>query len=144
VIAVDTNILVYAHRKESPWHFKSKLALQTLFESHHHWAIAWSSVHEFLGVVTNSKFLKQPTPLALAFEQIEVWLGSGNLTLLSEGFDHLERLESLATHGGVSGGMIHDARIAAICLQHGVSELWTADRDFSRFPKLKTKNPLLG
>jgi predicted nucleic acid-binding protein len=40
--------------------------------------------------------------------------------------------------------MIHDARIAAICIQYGVSELWTADRDFSRFAGLKTRNPLIG
>ena len=144
MIAVDTNILVYAHRKESPWHLKSKLILQPLFDSRSQWAIAWSSVHEFLGVVTNSRFLKQPTPLASAFEQIEAWLGSGNLTFLTEGFDHLEILETLAVQGNISGGMIHDARIAAICLEHGVSELWTADRDFSRFPKLKTRNPLGG
>jgi uncharacterized protein len=52
-------------------------------------------------------------------------------------------LKEIATQGQIRGGQIHDARIAAICLQHGVSELWTADRDFSRFPQLKTRNPLV-
>lgn len=41
------------------------------------------------------------------------------------------------------GALIHDARIAACCLTGGVGELWTVDRDFSRFPALKTRNPLI-
>jgi predicted nucleic acid-binding protein len=40
--------------------------------------------------------------------------------------------------------MVHDARVAAICIAHGVNEFWTVDRDFSRFPDLPTRNPLLG
>jgi len=54
-----------------------------------------------------------------------------------------ETLRKLATHAKLSGPRIHDARIAALCLHHGVRELWTADRDFSLFPKLKTRNPLV-
>lgn len=71
-------------------------------------------------------------------------MGSPTLHLLSEldGFWELARrtLES----GRVAGPMAHDARIAAIGLQHGVTELWTADRDFGRFPELRTRNPLVG
>jgi predicted nucleic acid-binding protein len=44
--------------------------------------------------------------------------------------------------GRIAGPRVHDARIAALCLAHGVRELWTADRDFSRFPSLATSNPL--
>jgi predicted nucleic acid-binding protein len=42
-----------------------------------------------------------------------------------------------------AGAQVHDARIAALCLHHGVTELWTADRDFGRFPELRTRNPLI-
>ena len=52
-------------------------------------------------------------------------------------------LRELARAAKLSGPRIHDARIAALCLHHGVRELWTADRDFSMFPKLKTRNPLV-
>jgi predicted nucleic acid-binding protein len=48
----------------------------------------------------------------------------------------------LLAAGQIVGGRTHDARIAAICIQHGVRELWSADRDFSRFPELTTANPL--
>ena len=46
--------------------------------------------------------------------------------------------------GRIAGPRVHDARVAALCLAHGVRELWTADRDFSRFPGLATSNPLAG
>lgn len=57
--------------------------------------------------------------------------------------DYLETLRVLATPAQVRGGAIHDTRIAALCLQHGVRELWSADRDFSRYPALRLRNPLI-
>ena len=77
----------------------------------------------------------------LAF--LESLFGSPQLHLLSEGPGYFDKLRELATAARLAGPRIHDARIAALCLHHGVSELWTADRDFSMFPKLRTRNPLL-
>ena len=48
----------------------------------------------------------------------------------------------MLARGQVSGPLVHDARIAALCVSHGVHELWTADRDFGRFPALQVRNPL--
>jgi predicted nucleic acid-binding protein len=45
--------------------------------------------------------------------------------------------------GKIAGAQVHDARIVALCLQHGVKELWSADRDFGRFPILAVVNPLV-
>jgi hypothetical protein len=51
------------------------------------------------------------------------------------------------TEGGgradCDGGAVHDARIAAICIAHGIEELWTSDRDFARFPDLRIRDPLI-
>ncbi len=66
---------------------------------------------------------------------------SPRVQIIGEGIDHLEILAGLIAKGRVRGGAIHEARIAAICITHGFNELWTADRDFSRFPALKTHNP---
>jgi hypothetical protein len=69
---------------------------------------------------------------------------SPTLVLLAESEGYWSELRSLLEQGRVSGAMVHDARVAAICRDHGVRELWTADRDFSRFPSLTTRNPLVG
>jgi predicted nucleic acid-binding protein len=75
---------------------------------------------------------------------VAAWRSTPSLRFLGEGSRHIELLIELAVEGRAAGAKIHDARIAAICLEHGVSELWTADRDFGRFPSLKTRNPLVG
>jgi uncharacterized protein len=144
VIAVDTNILVYAHRVESPFHEHASDAVRSLAEGRRSWAIAWPSIHEFIGVVTHPKILTEPSTLAQAFKQIDAWQGSERLILLSEGINHHITLRQICVEGKVKGPMIHDARIAAICIDHGITELWSADRDFSRFPQIKVRNPLVG
>ena len=143
MIAADTNILVYAHRGEALWHDAAFACIKSLAEGRAKWMIPWPCVHEFIAIVTNKKIYSPATPLDIVFQQIGIWSGSGSLVFANETAGHLALLEKLATAAHLTGAMIHDARIAAICLQHGVSELWTADRDFSRFPALRTRNPLI-
>ena len=87
--------------------------------------------------------MKPATPMARALEQVEVWMESETLALLSEGRNHWQALKGQIAAGMAIAAQTHDARIAALCLQHGISMLWTADRDFSRYPGLKTRNPLV-
>jgi predicted nucleic acid-binding protein len=75
-------------------------------------------------------------------DQVEAWLESPSLVLLAESGEHWSALRSALTAGRIVGPRVHDARVAALCVQHNVRELWSADRDFSRFPALKTINPL--
>lgn len=142
MIAVDTNILVYAHRLDSPFNESAYDALKQLAHRRSSWAIPWPCLHEFYAVVTHPRIFDPPTSPDAALDQIDAWCSSPSLVLLGEGATHLRTLRELAVAGDVVGGRIHDARIAALCLQHNVTELWSADRDFSRFPKLATRNPL--
>lgn len=144
MIAVDTNILVYAHRRDLPFHHKSRLALAELAESGRLWCLPWPCVHEFLAIITNVRLFKTPTPLAGALKQVEAWLECPTLRCLSEGLGYWTYFKDVALRGRFSGGAMHDARIAALCLQAGVTELWTADRDFTRVKGLKLINPALG
>jgi uncharacterized protein len=129
LIAVDTNLLVYAHRRDSPWFEAARQALRP--------------VHEFLAICTHPNIYRPPTELPRALEQVAALLASPSLMLLSEPTGYWSVLGRLLAAGQVIGPKVHDARIAALCLCHGVSELWSADRDFTRFPELKTRNPLV-
>lgn len=142
MIAVETNILVYAHRRDMVQHGEASRAVRILAAQGASWAIPWPCVHEFLSVVTNPRMFRDPTSLANAVGVIEDLSKGGNLVFLAEADGHLARLKDAGVAGGVAGPRIHDARIAAICLSHGVTELWTADRDFARFPALRVRNPL--
>lgn len=143
MIAVDTNILVYAHREDSPWHEAAYRHLVSLAENATPWAIPWPCLHEFLAIVTHPRIFKPPTPISAACEQVEAWLEAPRVLLLSETNDYWPRLRQAVLDGKIQGSAVHDARIAALCDHHGIQELWTADRDFGRFPNLVPRNPLL-
>lgn len=143
MIALDTNLLVYAHRVDSSFHQKAREKIEALARGKAAWAIPWPCAHEFLAIVTHPRVYKPPTPLPTALGQIRALSALANLHWLSESDGYLDQLESLTLSAQIQGGAVHDARIAALCLFHGVTELWSADRDFTRYPKLVVRNPLL-
>jgi toxin-antitoxin system PIN domain toxin len=134
--------LIYAHREDSPFHAAAALCVASLAEGSMPWAIPWPCAHEFLAIVTHSRIYDPPTPLSAALNQIDAWLESPTLVLLAESDEYWRELRQLASSGRITGSRIHDARIAALCRQHKVRELWSADRDFGRFADLKVSNPL--
>jgi hypothetical protein len=144
VIAVDTNILVYAHREDSPFHAAAFRRVAELAEAPATWAIPWPCLHEFIAIVTHPRIYAPPTPLPRALDQADAWLESPTLTMLAESTAHWPTLRALLIAGRVAGPLVHDARVAALCRQHGVRELWSADRDFGRFAGLAVVNPLVG
>jgi uncharacterized protein len=106
VIAVDTNVLVYAHRREPAEHERASELLRELAEGTEPWAVPWPVIR-----------------------------------LLAEPFDFPAQLAEFARRPRVRGPVIHDARVAAICVAHGVERLLTRDRDFALFPELVTDDP---
>ncbi len=143
MIAVDTNILVHAHREDSPFHEAAFSAVRTLAEAPAPWAVPWPCLHEFLAIVTHPRIFEPPSTVEQAIGQVDAWLESPSIVLLTETVAHWPALRHSLGDGHVHGAQVHDARIAALCVQHGIDELWTADRDFSRYPRLRTHNPLL-
>jgi toxin-antitoxin system PIN domain toxin len=142
VIAVDSNVLIYANREDAPLHDAAAEAVRELAESLAQWAIPWPCVHEFFGVVTRPGVFRQPSAPADAVRQIDAWLESPSLRLITDSHRHYATLRDLVVTADVRGPRVHDARIAAICLDHGVTELITMDRDFARFPALRTRSLL--
>lgn len=141
--AIDTNILVYAHRPDSPHHRAAASAVKRLAEGSAPWAIPWPCVHEFLSVTTNLRILKPPSPPEIAIRQVEIWMESPTLRLLCEPAGYWKEMRAIFLAGKLTGPRVHDARIHAICRTNGVRELWSADRDFSRMRGVAIVNPCL-
>lgn len=144
MIAVDTNLLVYSHREDSEWHAAASKVVRRLAEGRATWAIPWPCLYEFYAIATHPKIYRPASTPTQALDQIEAWLESPSVVLLSETAGYGAALFDLLRNARPRGARVHDARIAALCLHSGVRELLTADRDFSRFPSLSTKNPLVG
>lgn len=143
MIAVDTNILVYAHRAESAFHTAAYACLQQLAEGSQPWGIPVNCVHEFLAVVTHPKIFNPASSYDQGLEQVDAWLASPTAQVLHSGAQHWRILSNITRQAKLQGSQFHDARIAAVCLENAVSRLWSADRDFGRFKGLKTFNPLV-
>ncbi len=140
MIAVETNVLVYASQG---WHADQRVAhalLSELAASAEPWAIPWPCVYEFYGVVTNRIWKERASTPEQAWAQLQDWFGSPSLRLLAETESSIAMLGRLLG-ARVIGAKVHDAKIAALCLAHGVDTLYSRDRDFRLFPELIVVDP---
>lgn len=143
MLAVETNILVYAHRREVGEHHAAANLMKSLAEGATSWAIPWPCLYEFVSVVTNRRIWKASASTSIeAWSQLQAWQASPSCRLIGETSDFFELLADFVQRPRVQGPVVHDARIAAICIAHGVETLLTRDRDFSLFPELTLRNPL--
>jgi len=138
--AVDTNILVYSEIVSSQHHKIARRLLISLAEGNAPWAIPWPCAYEFLRVVTHPRVFSPPVPLEVALHDLTQIISSPTLVFLSETERHAEVMEKVVRDSGVTGNLLHDAHIAALCIENGIGELVTGDRDFSRFA-LRTVDP---
>ena len=142
MIAVDTNLLVYAHRREARAGDEAHALMVGLAEGSRPWAIPWPCCYEFLSVVTNRRIWKdEATTPTHAWDQFRAWAASPSNRMIGETGDFMDLLSRFVRRPRVAGGVVHDARIAAICVSHGIEVLLTRDRDFSLFPELRTRDP---
>jgi hypothetical protein len=139
--AIDTNILIHAEVESSRHHSAAIEILRHLAEGALPWAIPWPCLYEFLRAVTHPRVFHPPVPLNVALEDLKQILASPSLSLLTETPRHTSLLEQVLRQSGAIGNLVHDAHIAALCLEHGVSEIITGDRDLTRFEGLKVINP---
>ncbi|MDX2182217.1 MAG: TA system VapC family ribonuclease toxin [Bryobacteraceae bacterium] len=141
---MDSNILIYASRSESPFHEAARRAVRSLAEGEDSWAIPWPCVYEFLRNVTHSGIYMRPTPLAEALSEMAELCDSPAVQLIGATADHRHSFFSTVAKAVATANVVYDASIAAICIEHRVSELWTVNtRHFDRFNGLKVHNPLV-
>lgn len=142
MIAVDTNLLVYADRSDLPQHARARAVLEELFHGTEPCGIPVFCLTEYVRVVTHPRLFLAPTRLDDALDNTAALLESPSCILLLPGERFADLFRRSSREADARGNLVFDAAIAALCLEHRVAELWTADRDFSRFPGLRLRNPL--
>ncbi len=133
MIAVDTNVLVYAHREEFPLHEKAKAYIGELAEGSEPWALPVFCITEFLRVVTHPKLFDPPSTIVEATETIGCLLESPSIILLNPGIQFWSILNEIVRESNVRGNLLYDAQIVAVCREYGIRDLLSEDRDFTRF-----------
>jgi uncharacterized protein len=137
LIAVDTNVLIYAHRRETKRHARALKALKTLAEGDAPWGLPVFCIAEFIRVVTHLRVFTPPSDLRTALDFVDRLLESPTVRLLLPGQTYPSVFRSICETAEVRGNLAFDAQIVASCIEHGVRELLTADRDFARFDAIK-------
>jgi toxin-antitoxin system PIN domain toxin len=143
VIAIDSNLLIYAHVASFPQHERARGWLDDQLSGQVRIGLPWPSLIGFLRIVTNPRIFERPTTIADAWRQATAWLDCEVAWTPEPTERHRDVLESLLAAPGVQGNLVPDAHLAALAIEHGLL-LCSTDGDFARFPNLRWQNPLGG
>ncbi len=136
MIAVDTNVLIYAHRKEMEYHGPALAWLRALASGRSPWGIPVFCLGEFIRVVTHAKMFSPATSLDDALRALTTLTGSPSATVLTPGPYFTSFFFQTLKDADARGNLVFDAQIAAVCREHGANQLLTLDWDFTRFKGL--------
>ncbi len=139
MIAVDTNILVHAHRLESPRHAAAKQRLESLARGPADWAIPAACLVEFVRVITHPRVFDPPHTEAEARSAVEALLEAPNVRVLCPAERFVRLFLEAVSEGGARGNLVFDAAIVAVCREWGARSFLTEDRDFDRFRGFRTE-----
>lgn len=141
MILIDANLLLYAYDADSPHHGASRRWFETELSGGHPVAFALVTLLAFVRIASDARIFTRPIPPTEACSLVEDWLGQPNARLLQPGSRTWSLLGSLCEEGQAKGTMVMDAHLAALALEHGAT-IATTDRDFTRFSRIKTVNPV--
>ena len=142
MIAVDTNLLVYAHRAGLPEHPAARRALGWARNDIRGWGLALPCIAEFWSVVTHPASAGGPSTPQQAYNFLAALVIQAEASVWLPRDDFWDRLARLAVHLGVQGPRIFDLQIALTAFENGASELWTHDSGFLSVPGLPVYDPL--
>jgi len=145
LIIPDANLLIYATDDSCAQHRRAHTRWEGVLNGTESVGLAWVCLLAVLRIMTNPKIFASPVPVADLLDAIQTWVESPSVTILRPDEHHLQALRALAsamsTRAALAGNTINDAHLAALALRHhGV--VYSADRDFARFPGLRCVNPL--
>lgn len=138
---VDANILLYSVDTASPFHERADRWLTEALNGSRRVGIPWMSVAAFLRISTNPRASRNPLTPAEAWEHVDGWLDAPATWIPGPGRGHRAILAELIVRLDLRAGLVPDAVLAAICIEHGL-DVVSADSDFARFTELTWINPV--
>jgi len=144
VLAVDTNVLVYAADTNSPYHAACHQWLQRQRTRPDAWFTTWPILYEFLRVTTHPRVMRRPWSASLAWDFVLTLLASPGFDVLVATHRHAAvATEVISELPHLAGNIIHDAHTAILLREHGIARICTRDTDFNRFGFLEVVDPIL-
>lgn len=144
MFVVDTNVLVYAANRSSPYHERCSALLAEWRGQASAWYTTWPICYEFLRIVTHPRVFRPTWTAPAAWSFVESMLASPSLRVLTAGEQHAAvAAQVFGELPHLSGNLMHDAHTAVLMREHGLRRIYTRDTDFHRFPFLEPMDPLI-
>jgi toxin-antitoxin system PIN domain toxin len=141
MILVDTNILLYAEDRLSPLHEEARKWWDFQLSGEFPVCLCWPILSSFIRISTSRQIFKHPLTVKQAITRVQSWIDQPCIRLIHPTESHWKILQIMLLKGQAKANLVVDAHLAALAVEHGCI-LYSTDSDFSRFPKLKWKNPL--
>ena len=141
MILVDANLLLYAEDSHSPHHSRARSWWDGHLSGADPVGLCWLVINAFIRIGTNPRVFEHPLSLDQAISRVQSWIGQPCTRLILPTERHWVVFQEMLTAGQASANLVPDAHLAALAIEHGC-ELYSSDSDFSRFPRLKWRNPL--
>ena len=143
MVLVDVNLPLHAVNSESPFHERARTWWDSLLSQPDPVCLAWVTVLGFVRIATNSRVFVHPMLHTEAMACIDSWLEQPCIRIIEPLPGHWDLTKELLHAAGTAGNLTTDAHLAALAIQHSCT-LCSTDSDFSRFPGLQWKNPIVG
>jgi toxin-antitoxin system PIN domain toxin len=141
MLCPDVNVLIYAHRTDSPEHVAYARWLTQVATGVEPFAMSELCMVGFVRIVTNPRAFRQPTSPQRALDFLERITARSHCRRVRPGDNHFEIFQALVRETGATGPFVADLQHAAVAIEHGL-EWVTNDGDFARVPGLRTRHPL--
>ncbi len=141
MILVDANILIYAEDKFSPHHEDARQWWDTQLSGEAPVCLCWPILSSFIRIGTNRQIFMKPLTLKQAITRVQSWMDQPCVRLIDPTESHWQIFKTMLLEGQATANLVADAHLAALAIEHGCT-LYSTDSDFSRFPRLRWKNPI--
>jgi toxin-antitoxin system PIN domain toxin len=143
VIAVDTNVLLYAVNSAVDRHRDARSWLDGTLSGGGTVGFSWIVLLAFLRLSTKAGLFPHPLPVDGAMDRVRAWLSQPSSVVLHPTARHLDVLARLVSATGTGGNLTNDAHLAALSIEHRATVV-TYDHDFGRFPGVAWREPASG
>lgn len=142
-VTVDANVLVYASNEADPAHAPARALVGRLAGGPDLVYLFWPTLMGYLRIVTHPAILPRPLRLGDAIANVTALLSLGHVRSPGEADGFWDLFRATAGDGGLRGNLVPDAHLAALMRQHGVSTIFTRDRDYRRFDGIQVRDPFV-
>lgn len=139
--AIDANLLLYASHDASPFHARAGEVVEELADGPEIVYLFWPVIMAYLRIATHASIFERPLAPAEARANIERLLALPHVVAPGEEQGFWGRFTEVTADADARGNLVSDAHVVALMRLHGVTTIWTNDRDYRRFPAIRIHDP---